>query len=331
MQDIRTNLQQQGLTPSASDYITAAWRTGTQKQYNSHLKKWFNFCDMRNWHYRVFTVPSIIDFLVHVKDDLKLSVKSVSGARAAIGAYAASVHVKYSKITEHELIGKLGNRNPPVKKYQQLWDPQTVLNYLKTLPNNKDLTLLQLSRKVVMLIALVSGSRCQTLHKLQDSRITKNPDCYCCNLPAVLKTNKYGDKEHVVHLPVYKDPALCVYRAMKEYLRRTKPLRQKGSDQVFIISREPFTPAARGTISRWIKECMEASGIDVDIYTAHSTRKAATSAASEASVPLATILRAAGWASRHTFARYYQLPIVSHSEFADGVLTGVSTMSTHGN
>ncbi len=84
----------------------------------------------------------------------------------------------------------------------------------------------------------------------------------------------------------------------------------------------PFRAAAQDTVARWIKECMEAAGVDVEKYNVHSTRKAATSAASEAAVPLATILRATGWASGHTFAKYYKLPIVQHAEFANAVLSG---------
>ncbi len=240
MSDIRTNLQKQGLTEAASNYITASWRQGTQKQYNSHINKWFRFCALKGWNSRIFSVPRIIEFLVYVKDTLGLGVQSVSGARSAVGAYATAVNRKYAKITEHELISTLikgmGNKNPPVKRYQQLWNPQQVLNHIKTWPNNEELTLLQLSRKLVMLIALISGSRCQTLHLLREKRMDISEDCYCCYLPVTLKTSKYGDKEHVVHLPKYTDTKLCVHAAMTEYLARTKPLRQAGSDKVFIIS-----------------------------------------------------------------------------------------------
>ena len=75
---------------------------------------------------------------------------------------------------------------------------------------------------------------------------------------------------------------------------------------------------------------MESAGMDVEKYNVHSPRKAATSAVSEASVPLATILRAAGWASSHTFANYYKLPIVRHAEFANAVLIG-GVQPTHTN
>lgn len=47
---------------------------------------------------------------------------------------------------------------------------------------------------------------------------------------------------------------------------------------------------------------MQMSGINLDVYKAHSTRAASVSAAHRAQVPIQGILSKAGWSSAQTFA-----------------------------
>ena len=54
---------------------------------------------------------------------------------------------------------------------------------------------------------------------------------------------------------------------------------------------------------------LKASGVDMTLFTPHSTRAAPSSAAQRDIVPLATIVKTAGWSKKSTFARYYNNPI----------------------
>ena len=51
-------------------------------------------------------------------------------------------------------------------KYSHTWDVDTVLKFLECYAPNNKLTLKELSHKLVMLLALLTGQRCQTIHKL---------------------------------------------------------------------------------------------------------------------------------------------------------------------
>ena len=51
---------------------------------------------------------------------------------------------------------------------------------------------------------------------------------------------------------------------MKEYLRRSKPLRGD-STKLFISFMKPHKHISRESLSRWIKTVMEAAGIDTSI------------------------------------------------------------------
>ena len=124
---------------------------------------------------------------------------------------------------------------------------------------------------------------------------------------------------------MFKDnPKLCVALVLKEYLKRTKTLRNSSS--LFITFIRPYKPVSRDTISRWIKTVMSDAGIDVQKFSAHSTRGASTSQAARRNVPLGTILKTAGWTNECTFAKFYKRPVQNVEAYAQAVLTdGVCT------
>ena len=94
---------------------------------------------------------------------------------------------------------------------------------------------------------------------------------------------------------------------LQEYLKRTKILRkgrERGRSKLFISTRKPHKPICRDTLSNWVKKGLKLSGVNMDIFTAHSTRAASTSKV-KGSVKLSTILKTAGWRRSQTFAKYY--------------------------
>ena len=55
---------------------------------------------------------------------------------------------------------------PALPKYSNKWNVNVVLNYLELLHPHNKLTLKELSQKLAVLLALLSGQRCQTILKL---------------------------------------------------------------------------------------------------------------------------------------------------------------------
>ena len=84
----------------------------------------------------------------------------------------------------------------------------------------------------------------------------------------------------VVLKPYLPDASLSVVKTLEEYmyLRRTEPLRGEET-QLFISCNKPHKKVTKETISRWIKQVMLNSGIDISLFKPHSTRAAAVSAA----------------------------------------------------
>ena len=104
---------------------------------------------------------------------------------------------------------------------------------------------------------------------------------------------------------------------------KTDQYRKSGCDNLILTSKKPFDVAKSQTISRWIKETLQECGVDINIYTAHSTRHAATSAAYRKGVSVETIKKAAGWTERSSaFAKFYNKPLAKPvNEFASGIFS----------
>ncbi|WAR28487.1 hypothetical protein MAR_014191, partial [Mya arenaria] len=76
---------------------------------------------------------------------------------------------------------------------------------------------------------------------------------------------------------------LTLDNMMKDkYIEQTSGLRN-GVKQLIISYIKPHKPVVSTTISRWIKFVLKGSGIDIDTYSSHSTRSAASSKAKESS------------------------------------------------
>ena len=87
----------------------------------------------------------------------------------------------------------------------------------------------------------------------------------------------------MLNIPFFKEkPEWCVASLLQEYIRRTTYLREKDSSKhrlLLTYTKKPPHEATSQSISRWIKDSLEESGINTTIFKAHSTRHASTSAA----------------------------------------------------
>ena len=125
----------------------------------------------------------------------------------------------------------------------------------------------------------------------------------------LLKTTRPGKHLGQIELLSYQpDQNLCVVKHLQAYVDQTSELREEFSDQLLLGYQKPHKPVSTNTIARWIKVVIAKAGIDTDVYKAHSTRAAVTSAAKGKQVPIDTILSAAGWTNENTFSRFYNKP-----------------------
>ena len=87
-------------------------------------------------------------------------------------------------------------------------------------------------------------------------------------------------------------------------LARTQDLR-KDQDQLLLSYQKPHHPVTKDTLARWLRDILNKSGLDTELFGAHSTRSASTSAAARCGIPVDVIMKAAGWSAVSTFTRFY--------------------------
>ena len=73
------------------------------------------------------------------------------------------------------------------------------------------------------------------------------------------------------------------------------------------------------TIARWVVNVLKEAGVNVSVFSAHSTRSAASSKASDKGLNLAEISKAAGWSNAKTFRMFYKKTI--SEKFGQAILS----------
>lgn len=211
---------------------------------------------------------------------------------------------------------------PPQPKYDTTWDPKTVLDFLSKWFPNENLTLEQLSQKLITLLALVTGHRMQTLSLIKINNVKKSDSSITIMISDRIKTSALGRKQPLLTLPYFrKDISICAATTLEAYITRTRDLRYNG-ESLFISFKRPYKVVSTQTLSRWVKKVLNASGVNTDVFSAHSTRHASTSAAKRKGVNLDLIRKTAGWSKNSaTFAKFYDRPVSDdRDQFAMSVL-----------
>jgi hypothetical protein len=242
---------------------------------------------------------------------------ALSGALSPIEGFPVGQH----PIVVRLLKGML-NLRPAMPRYQQSWDINAVLVYLRSLPNNQDLPLSVLTQKLALLLALTAPKRSSEL-KLLDLRFMRLvPEGVVFELPGLTKTS--SEVTSVFFARFDDCERLCVLRCLQSYISRTENFRSPmdpASDRQLLISyHRPHRPVKSCSISRWIKCILSKAGIDTSIFSGHSTRSASTSKARAGGVSLQEILKMANWSGPSSFLRFYYRPVFS-STFARAVLS----------
>ena len=202
---------------------------------------------------------------------------------------------------------------PSLPKYQETWDVDSVVDYLSGWAEACKIDLKHLTLRLVMLLALLSGQRGQTLHTLKVEDVKMGDNKCTIVYSSILKQSKPGKHIRPLDLMGFENKKLCIVTHLKEYLKRTKSMR-KGKE-LFISYMEPHNHISRDTLSTWIKMVLELAGVDVTKFSAHSTRAASTSVAFSRDVPLDTIMTAAGWSRQKTFTQFYCKPVDTTKNF----------------
>ena len=317
LDDIRKYYRGQKLSRRSTEIIINSWREGTSKQYQAAWSKWIRWCGVRKVDPMAASLKYIVQFLTD-EFDKGLSYSTINSYRSAISTTHSPIDgmpVGQNPVIVRLLKGMF-NMRPSIPKYAVTWDVCKVLEFLKSLPEIKLLTLKEITFKLLMLISLTSADRSQSIAHMDISNMAISHNKVVFYVTDILKTSRPGKMCKEIVLPSFSDKKLCVKFVLSNYLKRTKLVRGD-CKKLFISYKKPHRAVSSSTLARWVRTVLQSSGVIG--YGAHSTRGAATSAALMTGLPLHTILKAADWSRESTFTKFYRRGVDS-SEFGRAVL-----------
>lgn len=299
--------------------LLASISEGTLQQYSACYSKYWSYCKSKSLNFFNYTLNNFLNFLVH-EIDKGSSYSTINSYRSALNLIF-SINNEDERLIKRFLKGAY-NIKPPQPRYSSTWNLEPVLKYLETLYPLQNLSLEKLTIKTVTLMALTTAHRVQTLSKITLNNIIKTTEKIEIKIPDKIKTSGPRKNQPVLVFPYFPaKPQLCVASTIEHYLKTTSTIRTTFS-HLLLTHKRPHHPASTQTISRWIKVALKNSGINVKIFSGHSVRHAATSAAFRSGVNINVIKNTAGWSeASEVFFKFYNKPVSQPNDiFASTIL-----------
>ena len=262
-------------------------------------------------------MPSVNNVLSYL--DWKFNESHMSSPRSLLKIRSAlkwSVNASYIPVVENILVSRfltgLFNLHPvPPRPQREIWDVNEVLAYWDSQPENKDLPLMFLSQKVLLLVLISTMKRRSEVMGMRVDNFYFEPNSMVFPLLIYPKTYTIASKTDAIrYITIRKfvdNPNICPLLAVQHYIYRTLALRTTQS--LFIITQSPFRAAASMTLRRWILTGLDQAGIDISKYSATSTHHASSSKAFFVGVSVDDVMKRAGWHNVSSFVSHYNLPI----------------------
>lgn len=247
---IRQTLQGRGIPEYTTSILLASWRKSTQKQYLCHQRKWMRFCNSRQIDPFHPSIIQVLEFLTSLFQ-AGMSYSSINAARSALSALLSCK--QRTTIGTHPLVTRFlkgtFELRPPTPKYSHIWDASIVLNHLQMEYPLNGLSLKQTSQKLVMLIALTTAQRLQTLHLLDTKHLHISKDKAVFLINNHIKQSRPGSKPMQIELQPYQpDARLDVFYLLKQYLQQTVTLRGNET-RLFISYKPPHKHVSKDTLA----------------------------------------------------------------------------------
>ena len=313
----------QGLSEAAISVIMSSWRPATCAQYASYVNKWKVFLHERKLSLdSLITVNIVLEFLTSLHEQ-GLSYSAINTARSAVSSVACLID--NISLKDHPLVNRfmrgIFNIKPSLPRYVHTWDVSIVLKYIDNMGDSVTLCLKDLSLKLCMLFALISGQRAQTLAALDITQMFVYEDRVEFNINSLMKQSRPSYHIKPLVFLKYDKCTLCPVVTLQSYLQITKGLRT--CTALFISTQKPHKAVSRDTISRWLKSMLCNAGIDTSVYKGHSTRSSCTSKVKSLGVPVNIIMDKAGWTKADTFAKFYDKKSNVDTEFQSALYTNI--------
>ena len=305
------------VSEAAQRLIQASWRGNTEKQYKGCWKTWLKYCGVNGISELSPSISEVLEFLTSCYER-GMSYSYVNTYRSALSSTLPPIDGV--QVGKHPLVIRLlkgvFNLRAPIKNVSPPWSVQKVLHLLRQWSPINKLSLKDLSFKTLMLLALATARRCSSLSMLT----IKEDFCHIGESRLVFQPvglEKESRPDHIappIQVEEFHDLELDPVACVKEYLKRTKPLRQ--TDSLFVTLMSPHKAASTSCLASWIVKVIEQSG---QKGSGGSVRSMSTSKAIAQGASIESVLEAGDWVRESTFRRFYYKP--NPLSFASAVLS----------
>ena len=311
---IRKGTESTGISEQATNLISKSRREGTRRNYRSAWTKFSSWCTQKQANPFHCSLDTILNYLAHLFSQ-KYEYRTINNHRSAISAFHENIEGyqvgMHPKVVV--LLKGVSNQRPPKPRYTAVWDVEQVLLQLKKMSPYEKLNAKDSTLKLTMLLALTATTRSSELKTLDIRFMTQTNEEYKFQIGETVKHSKQGKiPPPIQFFPFLQDKDLCPYTALQHYLELTKTWRSSNNhSQLLLCHINPHGPAATPTIARWIKETLHMSGIDTNIFQAHSVRGAASSKGKTLGAPIKEILKMGNWKCESVWQKHYHKRIMS--------------------
>ncbi|WAR19981.1 hypothetical protein MAR_001819 [Mya arenaria] len=278
IEKVEEQYKDQGFSDNAIDVIMSSWRKSTKKQYTTYINKWNMYCTENNVQVSSPVVCDVINFLDKLFSE-GLTYNVLNTARSAISSFICLQNSE-SSVGNQPIISRFMrgafNMRPALPRYVNTWDVFVVIRYLKQQSPTEKLSFKPLTMKLVMLMALLSGQRAQSLQMLDIKNMGHSGDIVTFVINQLIKQTRPGFHVKPITFRRYTyDVDSCVVKT----LDNKAAAKERKLVICLLVSKKPHKGVSTETISRWLKSVLTSAGIDTKQFKGHSVRSAATSAA----------------------------------------------------
>ena len=329
---LKRHYRKSGFSGRAARVLSGVLRESSSRLYQSRWNIFCGWCRGRSVAPVNASVPVVVDFLIHLRQDKGLSVSAVKGYCSALNSVLALKGRDLAASREiTTLLRSFARSVNPVELRPPAWDVSLVLQSLTGAPYEPLRTCEErfLAQKTLFLLALASAKRIGELHALS-YRVSHTRDwgevSFAFVTGFVAKTqdpSSLAPRFEGFTVPALTNARknrngrlLCPVRAVKVYLDRTAPHRPR-CERLFVTAGRSKKEISKTTVSFWLRKTIsrayELSGtaLPVPAPRARETRGIAPSILFRKNFAVDQVLKAGTW-RRHTTSTRHYLRDIAH-------------------
>lgn len=206
--------------------------TVLESAYGEAWQKWASWCNQQQINPILAPLSAFLDVITRELNSGK-AYRSINVYRSAISM--THLTIDSLRVGEHPLACQvmkgIFDKRPPLPRYTQTWKVHQVTSYLEGLGGNSELSLKQLSERLVVLLALTSAEKGSELaaHDLIFRRFY--PEGVSVTLPQLTKKSCIGNPAKTsFHASLPSNARLCPIECLGEYEKRTEAFWPKASN-----------------------------------------------------------------------------------------------------